>query len=297
VVLRGETGVGKEVLARAIHELSDRKDAPFVVCDCANLNRELLGSELFGHRKGAFTGAVAAHRGVFERAHRGTLLLDEIGELPAELQTRLLGVLQRREVQPLGSEAPIPVDVRVLAATHRDLEALVEAGTFREDLYFRLAVFTVEMPPLRDRAEDIPLLAEAFLAELGPASASPPRLSDDVRGHLMNHAWPGNVRELRNAVQRALVRAGTGPIQPAHFDATKLSAPVVMRASSRPLAGKLEDAERQMILEALRRNGWHRDRTARDLGISLSTLKRRVRELRLAGPSEPGSHRERDEED
>ena len=292
IVLRGETGTGKEVAARVIHSRSERHQQPFVVFDCANVNRELLGSELFGHKKGAFTGAVEAHRGVFERAHGGTLLLDEIGELPAALQTRLLGVLQRREVQPIGSENAVPVDVRVLAATHRDLEALVESGGFRQDLYFRLAVFTIELPPLRERADDVPLLAEHFLRELRPGSE--PHLSEEVRRHLQSLPWKGNVRELANAVQRALVLAGRGPIELAHFEAsrTKLSQPVAV--PSRPSGQRLDDAEKQLILEALQRNGWHRGRTARELGVSLSTIKRRVREFRQAGIAVPEDHDEGD---
>jgi DNA-binding NtrC family response regulator len=280
-VLHGETGSGKEVAARALHALSKRREKPFVVVDCANLDRELVGTELFGHKKGAFTGATDAHRGAFERAHGGTLFLDEIGELPAELQSRLLGVLQRREVQPIGAEVPRPVDVRVLAATHRDLEAMSQGGGFREDLWFRLAVFTLELPPLRERLEDVPSIARETLTELS-AGAPPPALSDGALAALRTHAWRGNVRELRNVLHRALVLAGAGPIEAAHL---KLAPGAATGAPSKPITSSpgasLEDAERAVIADAFAKNDGNLARTAKALGIARTTLRRKLREYGL----------------
>ncbi|MBI4860612.1 MAG: sigma 54-interacting transcriptional regulator [Candidatus Riflebacteria bacterium] len=291
VVICGETGTGKEVAARAIHDLSPRKDAPFLVFDCANVNRDLLGSELFGHGKGAFTGAIGAHRGAFERAHRGTVLLDEIGELPLDIQVRLLGLLQRREVLPLGAEAAIPVDVRVLAATHRHLEAMMEQGTFREDLYFRLAVITIELPPLRERPEDIPLLARRFLHELSGAGRRPATLTQATLDHLATLPWKGNVRELRNWIQRAVVLSCGSEIEPRHFEPPRRTVPSESprapegppaRPSGRaPSRVTLEDVERCTIRDAYARNERNKARAARELGISLSTFKRRFKEFGL----------------
>ena len=280
VVLHGETGTGKEVAARALHALSPRHARPFVVVDCTNLDRELITTELFGHRKGAFTGAVQAHRGAFERADGGTLFLDEIGELPAELQARLLGVLQRREVMPVGGDEPRPVDVRVLAATHRDLEAMSLSGAFREDLYFRLAVFTLEVPALRDRRADLPALAAHLLVTL--AQGRPvPALSPAALASLAAHPWRGNVRELGNVLHRALVLAGAGPVEPDHLQLR--GAPV---EPSKPveLPGRgptLATAERDLIRQALDRNAGNLVRTAKELGIARSTLKRKLIEHNL----------------
>lgn len=283
VVFHGETGTGKEVAARALHALSLRKSGPFVVVDCANMNRELVGSELFGHKKGAFTGAVDNHKGAFERAQGGTVFLDEIGELPLEMQARLLGVLQRREVQPLGATAPVPVDVRVLAATHRDLEAMSRTGTFREDLYFRLAVFTLTLPPLRDRKEDLLPISQQLLANLVPTGA--PALSPEALATLAAHDWRGNVRELGNVLHRASVLAGAGPIQPAHLRLSKPAAtpPTSVEAPAPvPKSGNaLADAERSAITEAFQKNGGNLVRTAKDLGIARTTLRRKLREYGL----------------
>ncbi len=202
VLITGETGTGKEAIAEAIVSSSDRKSAPFVVVDCASLAPTLIESELFGHERGAFTGAVAARAGAFERADRGTVLLDEIGELPSELQPRLLRVLERREVQRLGGSGPKKLDFRVIAATHRSLPEEVNRGAFRADLYYRLSVITVRVPALRERIEDIPLLAEHFLEAIG---GSPSVLDADAIARLSAHSWPGNVRELRNAVERLAI--------------------------------------------------------------------------------------------
>jgi len=206
VLIQGETGSGKEVIAWSIYEASKRKDKPFVVVDCGAIARNLIESELFGHEKGAFTGAVQRRIGAFERAHGGTVFLDELGELDLELQPKLLRVLERREIQRVGGESTIPVDVRIIAATNRDLRSMVARGEFREDLYYRLAVVTLELPSLRDRREDIPLLVQRFLGDIG---ATADDLPPDAMARFMDHSWPGNCRELKNAVERAVVLGET----------------------------------------------------------------------------------------
>ena len=213
VLLSGETGTGKEVVARAIHQLSARKAEPFVVVDCGSLPPTLVASELFGHEKGAFTGAHRRHVGAFERARGGTLLLDEIGELPVELQPALLGVLERKVIRRVGGESDIPVDVRVLCATHRDLRALTNTGAFRPDLYFRIAVTRVPIPPLRQRPEDVEPLARHFTEELlGPGIPIP--LDAATLESLRHHPWAGNVRELRNVIEGAIAMGGLEPLTP-----------------------------------------------------------------------------------
>ncbi|GMU59757.1 MAG: hypothetical protein AMXMBFR34_15200 [Myxococcaceae bacterium] len=218
VLIHGETGTGKELVAEAIAQASPRVDQPLVVVDCSALAPTLVESELFGHEKGAFTGATAAKPGVFERAHGGTVFLDEVGELPLELQPRLLRVLERREVQRLGAKGPTTVDVRILAATHRALEAEVNAGRFRADLFYRLSVLRVEVPALRDRKEDLPALVRHFG---GPGFA----LDEKALQRLLSHDWPGNVRELRNAVER--LRAGAAPITAPEAASTTPPAPPI----------------------------------------------------------------------
>ncbi len=205
VLIEGETGTGKERTAEAIHQHSRRKDKPFVVLDCSSIPRDLVESTVFGHEKGAFTGAIAQHRGAFEQADGGTLFLDEIGELDLALQPRLLRALENREIKRVGADRTLRVNVRILAATHRDLRKMVAEGTFREDLYFRLSVMQVRIPPLRERPEDIPLLAAHLLANLRDADPrqTPLRLDADALHHLQTYPWPGNVRELKNALERA----------------------------------------------------------------------------------------------
>jgi transcriptional regulator with GAF, ATPase, and Fis domain len=202
-LITGETGTGKELVARGIHLASPRRDKPFVVLDCGSIPRELIESTLFGHEKGSFTGAVGQHRGCFEQADGGTIFLDELGELDISLQPRLLRVLEQRELTRVGGSRPIKVDVRVLAATNRDLRAEVNAGNFREDLYFRLSVVHVELPPLRARPGDIALIAQHFLREVGARRGMPLSFGQDAMQAILTHAWPGNVRELRNVVERA----------------------------------------------------------------------------------------------
>jgi DNA-binding NtrC family response regulator len=223
VLLVGESGTGKELIAQALHELGPRASKPFVTVDCGSLSPGLVASELFGHERGAFTGAEKRHLGAFERAHGGTLFLDELGELPAALQANLLGALERRRFRRVGGTEEISIDVRVVSATHRDLRAEVNANRFRLDLYYRLAVVRLDIPPLRERADDIPLLAEQFLREAGSPATLSSVLSREALASLLSHSWPGNVRELRNYVEALVAtgelpslepqRSGVGPIE------------------------------------------------------------------------------------
>src|SRR6266513_2193562 len=206
VAILGETGTGKELVARAVHERSARRDRPFVTVNCAAVPSELIESELFGHEKGAFTGAAARHLGKFEQAHGGTLFLDEIGDMPAAMQAKLLRLLQEGELERIGGERPVVVDTRVIAATHRDLEALVRRGSFREDLYHRIFVFPIVMPPLRERVDDVAILAEHFAARIAEQNGWKPRgFTPAALAELTRYNWPGNVRELRNVVERLLL--------------------------------------------------------------------------------------------
>ena len=225
VLIHGETGTGKELVARALHDESPRARGPFVVLDCGSLPRELAEAAILGHKKGAFTGAIADRAGAFEEASGGTLFLDELGELPLELQPKLLRVLDRREVQRIGEAQVRKVDVRVVAATHRDLRAMVSQGEFREDLYFRLSVMTVELPPLRDRPGDVVALAERFLADFRRRSGAAPALSPAAQRALAAERWPGNVRELKNTIERAAYLASGGVIEPADLHTGRRPAP------------------------------------------------------------------------
>ncbi|SEL90207.1 two-component system, NtrC family, response regulator HydG [Stigmatella aurantiaca] len=280
VLVRGESGTGKELVARMLHQFSPRKDGPFVVVHCAALAETLLESELFGHERGAFTGAVKRKLGRFELADGGTLFLDEIGEIPASVQTKLLRVLQEKEIQRVGGEETLKVDVRVVSATHRDLQAEVKAGRFREDLYYRLHIVPLLLPPLRERPEDIGTLARHFVAKHAlRVNRRVTGLDDGALRALIRHAWPGNVRELENAVEQALVFAEgeqlTEADLPAYLgspqsrtDATGL--PVLQ--GDRPLPDILEDLERQLIARAYEKAGKVKTETARLLGIKTSAL-------------------------
>ena len=286
LLVTGETGVGKERLARAIHGDSRRADGPFISVNCGAIPENLLESQLFGHERGAFTGAIRTQRGCFELAHGGTLFLDEISEMPFHLQVKLLHVLQDYEVAPVGSERKIPVDVRVIAATNRALDAAIQRGEFREDLYYRLAVFPLDVPPLRERITDVDPLVEHFLAAFGRADE---KLPAATRRRLREYAWPGNVRELRNVVERAHILAGDGPIAD---DQVLIDAPV------RPLPDTgsesddldLDNNARRLIRAALARSGGNKSRAARLLGITRRTLYSRLKLLGLdTEPSDEGA--------
>ena len=280
VLILGESGSGKELLARRIHERSPRSGGPFVAVNCAAIPENLAESELFGHEKGAFTGAEQRRIGRFEQADGGTLFLDEVGELPEPVQAKLLRALEERTIERVGGDRPIPVDIRLVAATHRDLETAVAEGSFRQDLYFRLDVVRLVIPPLRDRRGDVELLVEALLASVAARLGLPPRpLSREALERLKAHSWPGNVRELRNVLERALVAATGDVIGVA--DLPPLAGGSGASPSVEPdgvSALSLEERERQAILEALERTGGHREKAARLLGISVRTLYNRLRQ-------------------
>ncbi|NRD58277.1 sigma-54-dependent Fis family transcriptional regulator [Corallococcus sp. AB030] len=279
VLVRGESGTGKELVARMIHQRSPRKDGPFVVVHCAALAETLLESELFGHERGSFTGAVKRKLGRFELADGGTLFLDEIGEIPASVQTKLLRVLQEKELQRVGGEETLKVDVRVVSATHRDLQAEVKAGRFREDLYYRLHIVPLTLPPLRERPEDLPALARHFVAKHAPRVNRRVTGIDDAALHaLTRHAWPGNVRELENVMEQALVFAEgetlTPQDLPSHLagQTPRMDAGLPVPQGDRPLPDILEDLERQLIARAYEKAGGVKTETARLLGIKTSAL-------------------------
>ena len=280
VLLLGESGTGKELLARAIHHASGRRDGPFVAVGTGALPETLIDSELFGHRRGAFTGATRDRKGKFELARGGTLFLDEIGELKPQLQVKLLRALQEREVDPLGADAPVQVDVRVISATHRDLEAMVAEGTFREDLYYRLAVVSLTLPPLHARRDDILPLARHFAGRIAAAHEQPaPAITAGAERALLAYDWPGNVRELENVMDRALALHPEGPIEPADLPQRLLQA----RSSRRDFLGELpeegldlNELERELIERALAKCEGNRSATARYLGITRNTLNYRL---------------------
>ncbi|HYQ46817.1 MAG TPA: sigma-54 dependent transcriptional regulator [Polyangiaceae bacterium] len=274
ITLTGETGTGKDVLARTIHERSARQGGPFVVFDCGAVAQNLAESELLGHERGAFTGAVSAHRGAFERADGGTLFLDELGELPLDLQTRLLRVLSNSSLRRVGGTKDLPVDVRVIAATNRDLRAEVAAGRFRQDLYFRLATAVVQVPPLRARLEDIPLLVERLLEDLDRPGI---QLSQDALALLVSKSWPGNVRELKNNLAFALAFLDGSVLEARHLSMS--SAPEAKADLAHlPLGGlKLESIERVAIEQTLAQARGNKSRAAQILGIAPSTLYEKLK--------------------
>ena len=277
VLVRGETGTGKELVARAIHDLSPRRDAPFRAINCATLTPELLASELFGHVKGAFTGAVKDRRGLFRLADGGTLFLDEVAEIPLDLQARLLRVLQERRFVPLGGTEPVSVDVRLVSATLRSLRHEVEDGRFREDLMYRIRVVPLFLPPLREREGDIEALTEHFVHELNQRGLrTVERVSDEAMSALLRHRWPGNVRELSNVLEYAFA-VGEGPVLGIE-DLT----PELRGEEPPPDRGArdktLPEMERERIMDALRAHGGRKGKAAEELGMSRSTLWRKLRE-------------------
>jgi DNA-binding NtrC family response regulator len=284
ILISGETGTGKEVAARAIHELSPRRSSPFLAMNCAALPDTLIESELFGHEKGAFTGAAERRAGYFELAAGGSLLLDEIGEMPIGTQAKLLRVLEERRIRRLGGAREIDVDVRIVAATNRDLREGIAKGTFREDLYFRLNVFEVTLPPLRDRREDIPLIARALLDGLNKSyECRVTGLAPEVETLFAEYTWAGNVRELRNVLERAVILAGEGLISTEHLPPGFAGLPnrLVETAGSevtlRP-GVTVDEAERQLILMTLRHTDGNRARAADLLGLSVKTLFNKLKQ-------------------
>ena len=272
VLIHGETGTGKELVAKAIHEESARADGPFVAVNCAALSADLAASQLFGHRKGAFTGATDDRQGYFEAADGGTLFLDEVGDVPLDVQRQLLRVLEERTVTRVGDTEPRPVDVRIVAATHRDLASEVQADRFREDLLYRIRIARIGLPPLRERRSDLPLLVRTFLREIrARMGADAVEVSDAAWRHLLNYAWPGNVRELRNALEAALIRAQGGVLRPGDLP-PEITNDADVRATPAP------DEEAERIRAALQQTGGNRTAAADLLGISRATLYRRLDE-------------------
>jgi len=280
VLILGESGTGKELVARSIHFSGERRSRPFAPVDCSALVPTLIESELFGYVKGAFTGAVQAKQGLLEAAQGGTLFLDEIGDLPVDLQAKLLRVLQEREVKPVGSTERRRLDVRIIAATNRDLEAAIRNGSFRQDLYFRLNVVQIKLPPLRERKSDIPLLVTSFLDKFTDAQEPARTISEDAMRRLVAYDWPGNVRELENAIERA-VALGSGPIVHVGDLPSSLQYPSSERAPEKEELLPLEELERRAILRMLRETGGDKLAAARMLGIGKTTLYRKLKQYHM----------------
>jgi DNA-binding NtrC family response regulator len=314
VLITGESGTGKELIARAIHRLGSRADGAFVKVNCAAIPRELIESELFGHERGAFTGALLKRRGLFEQAHAGTLFLDEVGDMDLMAQAKVLRAVQSGEISRVGSEHVIHVDVRVLAATNKDLGKAVESGTFREDLFFRLAVFPIRCPALRERVEDIPVLARSFMEQFGRENGVRPKpIDDDAMQALSSRKWPGNVRELKNAVERAAILSGDrvtiadlpedphaspfeeenegSAAEPAHMpdaiddgsmvEPPRLSSPPSPGGEHMTLREFRERSERQYIVDTLKLTGWNISRTAILLGVERTNLHKKIRAYQI----------------
>ncbi|MBA2705667.1 MAG: sigma-54-dependent Fis family transcriptional regulator [Blastocatellia bacterium] len=287
VLITGESGTGKELVARTIHQLSPRKDRPFVGINCSAIPESLMESELFGHEKGAFTGAASRRPGCFELAEGGTLLLDEISEMPAMLQAKLLRVIEERSVRRLGSQKEIDIDVRILAATNQDPQEAIAKGTLREDLLYRLNVFRIQIPALKERKEDLPLLAQYLVTKLAEKHSRPARfLHPAAISALQFHAWPGNVRELRNVIERAVIICSGEEIERHHF----APYPIDQRERSRnedtitfPVGTPIEEVERQMIIRTLKKTKNNKTRAAELLGISLKTLHNKLNLYRERG--------------
>jgi DNA-binding NtrC family response regulator len=299
VLIRGESGTGKERIARAMHKASPRANERFQAVNCAAINENLLESELFGHEKGSFTGAHAEKKGLFEIAEKGTLFLDEIGEINVSMQAKLLRALQEKEVMHVGGTKPIKVDVRVLAATNRDLESMVKDGRFREDLYYRLNVIPINVPPLRQRRDDIQVLMDYFLTKHGSNAARPMKLSPEAKKMIMEYAWPGNVRQLESAIERALLLAEGDEI-------TIEDLPVEIRSAAQsegaggfklpPEGISFEDLERSLIIQAMEQTGWNITRASKLLGLSFRTMQYRLDKFGIKRPSRGKDEPEEEEE-
>jgi DNA-binding NtrC family response regulator len=289
VLLLGESGTGKELFAQALHQISPRRSKPFVRVACASLPETLLESELFGHEKGSFTGALYSRAGRFEAADGGTLFLDEIGDISPTVQVKLLRFLEEREFERVGGNRTYKVDVRIVAATHRDLKRKLEEGSFRDDLYYRLNVIEVTIPPLRERTSDIPLLAQHFLTKYAAANGKSLALSDEGLALLLQHRWPGNVRELENAIERAVVLADTGVLTPVHFPTLRrIAGPEPADAGVAlggvPIPGStLAKIEREAILRTLEAVGGSTSRAAALLDISARKIQYKLKEYKQAG--------------
>jgi two-component system nitrogen regulation response regulator NtrX len=290
VCIRGETGTGKELVARTLHEKSPRRTGPFISLNCAAVPSELMETELFGHEKGSFTGAASRHTGKFEQAHHGTLFLDEIGDMPLTMQAKLLRVLEEGEIERVGGDKPFTVDVRVVVATHRNLEEQVRQGTFREDLYHRVLVFPIVLPPLRERPEDIRVLAEHFIKQFDEQNHWKHKtLSAEAAGELERYAWPGNVRELRNVIERVLLFETKDEIQAATIQRALPQAAVSANAgaavqmagalASGMLSQRVEAFERETLLAVLKQNHHHMTNTAKALGLERSHLYKKCQQL------------------
>jgi DNA-binding NtrC family response regulator len=284
VLILGESGTGKELVAKSVHFSGPRKDRPFAPVDCSSLVATLIESELFGYVKGAFTGALQAKQGLLEAANGGTLFLDEIGDMPVDLQAKLLRALQEREVKPVGSTERRRIDVRIIAATNRDLDLAIKAGSFRQDLYFRLNVVQIKLPPLRERKSDIPLLVMSFLEKFSVSQQTSRTISEDAMRQLISYDWPGNVRELENALERA-VALGSGPIVHVADLPTNLQYPTTERLPERNELLPLEELERRAILRTLRETAGDKLAAARILGIGKTTLYRKLKQYHLEGES------------
>jgi Nif-specific regulatory protein len=268
VLLRGESGTGKELVAKAVHYMSPRSKGAFIKFNCASIPEGLLESELFGHEKGAFTGAIAARKGKFELANKGTIFLDEIGDLPLTLQPKILRVLQEREFERVGSEKTMKVDVRIIAATSRNLETLVSQGKFRDDLYFRLNVIPLFLPPLSEREEDIPVLIDFFLEKFNKENNRSVGLDKGALQIFLNYSWPGNVRELENTIERLVIMSGSDRVTASALPVNLSIRRMKVSAKSESLTANVEDIEKENIINALEKTGWIQARAARLLGIT-----------------------------
>jgi transcriptional regulator with PAS, ATPase and Fis domain len=291
VLITGASGTGKELVARAIHEHSPRRNEPFTPINCGSFPEAILESELFGHEKGAFTGADSSRAGLFEATNGGTLFLDEISETSPSFQVKLLRVVQEQQIRRLGSNTFVPVDVRILAATNKDLSSLIRAGQFRDDLFYRLSVVTIALPTLEERPEDIPLLVEHFLAHFNQHNQRQVRISELAVQMLKSMSWPGNVRELENLIERLAIFSATGEITAEEVEQEKTRRTAAVpgaKESTSTLGGKIEEMERQEILRVLREAKGNKSLAARRLGIERKTLYEKARRLAIdLGTKEP----------